>query len=57
MSEKREDLPKATHEGTAELFGVTVRTYRLEDGRSVIHAHDFHKLIDAMLNPRDEALK
>jgi hypothetical protein len=48
---RNEDIPKATHEGTATLFGVTVRTFRLDDGRAVIHADDFHKLIDAMFDP------
>jgi len=46
-----DDIPKATHEGTATLFGVKVRTFRLDDGRSVIHADDFHKLLDAMFDP------
>lgn len=43
-----EDVPQATHEGVTEMFGVRVRTYRLDDGRSVIHADDFHKLLEAM---------
>lgn len=43
-----EDIPKATHEGTATILGVTVRTYRLDDGRIVIHADDFPQLLAAM---------
>lgn len=37
-----EDIPTATHEGVMELFGMKLRTYRLDDGRTVIHADDFH---------------
>jgi hypothetical protein len=49
-----EDIPKATHEGTQTLFGVEVRTYVLDDGRAIIHADDFHKLLRAMgLEPND----
>ncbi len=43
-----EDLPKTTHEGKTTIFGIEVRTYRLDDGRAVIHADDFHKLIEAV---------
>lgn len=46
-------IPKATHEGEATLFGVKVRTYRLDSGESVIHADDFHKLIEAMFGDTD----
>lgn len=48
-----EDIPHATHEGTMELFGVKARTYRLDDGRTVIHEDDFHKLIEAMFGGAD----
>lgn len=43
-----EDIPQATHEGTLELLGLKLRTYRLDDGRTVIHADDFHELMAAM---------
>jgi hypothetical protein len=43
-----EDLPKATHEGKSVILGIEVRTYRLDDGRAVIHADDFHKILEAM---------
>lgn len=43
-----EDIPQATHEGKTTIMGVELRTYRLDDGRSVIHADDFHKLLDVM---------
>lgn len=43
-----EDLPKATHQGTTEILGVIVRTFRLDDGRAIIHADDFHKLMEVM---------
>jgi hypothetical protein len=45
---REEDIPKATHEGKTTIFGVEVRTFRLDDGRSVIHVDDFHKLLRAM---------
>jgi len=43
-----EDLPNATHEGVTTILGIEVRTYRLDDGRSIIHADDFHKVLEAM---------
>lgn len=43
-----EDMPKATHEGKTTILGVEVRTYRLDDGRAIIHADDFHKLMEVM---------
>ncbi len=51
-----EDIPKATHEGVTEIMGVKVRTFRLDDGRNVIHADDFHALLTAMgITPDDLA--
>lgn len=48
------DVPKATHEGKSTILGVEVRTYRLDDGRAVIHADDFHKLLEVMgLGPEE----
>ncbi len=43
-----EDIPKATHESEQEFFGVRVRTYVLDDGRRIINADDFHKLMAVM---------
>lgn len=43
-----EDIAKATHEGKMEILGVKLRSYRLDDGRTVIHADDFHKLLEVM---------
>jgi hypothetical protein len=43
-----EDTPKATHEGKTTILGVEIRTYRLDDGRTIIHADDFHKLMEVM---------
>lgn len=43
-----EDIPKATHEGVLEILGLKVRTYRLDDGRTVIQADGFCKLLEAM---------
>jgi hypothetical protein len=43
-----EDIPKATHESVQEFFCVKVRTYVLDDGRRIINADDFHKLMASM---------
>lgn len=45
---REEDLPKVISEGTATYAGVEVRTYVLDDGRRIIHADDFHKLMEVM---------
>lgn len=52
-----EDIPRATHEGTMTVMGVKLRTYRLDDGRTVIHADDFHRLLEEMglLDDNDSA--
>lgn len=42
------DIPNATHESVQEFFGVSVRTYVLDDGRRIINAEDFHKLMTVM---------
>lgn len=43
-----DDIPTATHESVQEFFGVKVRTYVLDDGRRIINADDFHKLMETM---------
>lgn len=43
-----EDIPFVTHESVQEIMGVKIRTYVLDDGRRIIHADDFHKLMEAM---------
>lgn len=43
-----EDIPTVTHESTQEIMGVQIRTYVLDDGRRIINADDFHKLLAAM---------
>lgn len=45
---RNDDLPKATHEGVAEILGIKVRMYRVDDGRAVIHSDDFHKLLKVL---------
>lgn len=40
-----EDIPQAIHEGTMELLGMKLRTYRLDDGRTLIHADDFEEFL------------
>jgi hypothetical protein len=44
-----EDLPQVVHEGEQELLGVKLRTYVLDDGRRIIDADDFHKLMAVMV--------
>lgn len=43
------DIPQVVHEGTQEIMGVTLRTYVLDDGRRIINADDFHKLMEVMM--------
>ena len=43
-----DDIPQATHEAVQTYFGVEIRTHVLDDGRRVINAEDFHKLLAAM---------
>ena len=43
-----DDIPKVTHESEMEMLGVKLRVYRLDDGRAVIHADDFHALLAKM---------
>lgn len=45
-----EDIPHATHKGEMELLGIKVGVYRLDDGRTVIEAEDFKKLMDKLFN-------
>lgn len=53
---REEDLPKVTHTGVMDLLGVKARVHRLDDGRTVIEADDFHKILEAMgLTPDDLA--
>lgn len=44
-----EDVPQATHESVQEIMGVKLRTYVLDDGRRIIDADDFHKLMEVMM--------
>jgi hypothetical protein len=43
-----EDIPNAVSEGVQEIMGVKLRTYVLDDGRRIIDADDFHKLLAIM---------
>jgi hypothetical protein len=43
-----EDIPQAIAESEMELLGVKVKTYVLDDGRRIIDADDFHKLMAIM---------
>ena len=43
-----EDIPCAVSENTMNLLGVEVRCYVLDDGRQLINAEDFHKLMRVM---------
>lgn len=40
-----EDIPSATHEGVWKLGDMDIRVYRLDDGRTLIHADDFEKVL------------
>jgi hypothetical protein len=48
-----EDLPMDVSEGTMEAFGITLRTFVLDDGRRIIDGEDFHKLL-AVLSVADD---
>jgi hypothetical protein len=51
---REEDIPKVTHTGIIDLLGVKARVHRLDDGRTVIEAEDFHKILEAMgITPAD----
>jgi len=53
-----EDVPIATHQGEMMILGLKVRVYRLDDGRTVIHADDFHALLAKMgITAADDLLK
>jgi hypothetical protein len=39
-----DSLPFATHSGELELFGHTLRVYRLNTGEAIVHADDLHEL-------------
>jgi hypothetical protein len=38
-------MPDVVHESSQEFFGIQVRTYVLDDGRRIINADDFHRLM------------
>jgi hypothetical protein len=52
-----DDIPAATHESVQEFFGIKVRTYVLDDGRRIINAEDFHRLMEAMGVPKEPVSK
>lgn len=37
-------MPWVTHQGEMDFFGLTLRCFRLSDGRAVIHADDMNKV-------------
>lgn len=43
------DLPHATHKGVLDLFGHSLRCYRLNTGEAVFDADDFKKFWEGML--------
>lgn len=49
-----DDLPYATHEGVLELFGGSIRCYRLNDGRALFHADDMEKFFSPFLDAAAE---
>lgn len=44
------EIPQAVAEAEIDLLGIKVRVYQLSDGREVIDANDFHRLLIAMQN-------
>lgn len=45
---KREhpDVPVATHHGVLDIAGVKLNCYRLDDGRAIVDADDFARLME-----------
>ncbi len=39
------EVPKATHEGTLDILGCSLRVYQLSDGRRVIAAEDLERFL------------
>lgn len=54
---REEDIPKVTHTGVMDLLGVKARVHRLDNGRTVIEAEDFEKILEAMGITLAEVLK
>lgn len=48
--DERYPYPYPIHSGVFDLFGTSLRFYRLNDGRTIIHADDIH----AVLNEGDK---
>lgn len=40
-------IPRATHAGEMQLFGITLRCFRLEDGRAIIASEDIEALMSS----------
>lgn len=51
------DVPIATHEGVLELFGHSLRCYRLSTGVTVFHADDFEALMRDWMGADNEIQK
>lgn len=47
---KREhpDVPVATHHGVLDIAGVKLNCYRLDDGRAIVDADDFARLMEEL---------
>lgn len=45
-----ERLPQVISEGTLEAFGQTIRIYKLDDGRTIINAEDFDRLLNGYVS-------
>ena len=48
-SDSGDGLPWATHEGVFDIAGVQLRCYRLNDGRAIFNAEDFHAFFNELL--------
>ena len=47
-AQSTDGLPTVTHEGVLEIAGHRMRCYRLDDGRTIIHADDFNAFFGAV---------
>lgn len=43
-----EELPVAVWSGTIRMFGIDVKCHRLSDGKNIIEADSFEKILKAM---------
>ncbi len=49
ISHSDSELPYATHEGVFSLGNISLRCYRLSDGRAIFHADDMRALFGEIM--------